>query len=152
MTDTALALARRYCGWHVVPDEIDDIVIDGPGGPLLVLPTLNLEQLLSVTEDGVSVDLSDISWSRRGLLRKKDGRPWTAAMGGIVVRAVHGYCDAADFDQAVSIIAASLGSDRGDPGLIRKRIDDVEYQWAGSSDPLAAARPLLDKFRLEPQP
>lgn len=152
--DIARALARRYCGWHVSPVVTDEeITLDGPGHRLLALPTLALTALSSVVENGVELDLSTLTWSNTGLVAKRDGSPWTDQLAGITVTMSHGYASAIDFDQAVSIIAQSTSSaDRDDAAMIRKRIDDVEYQWSDAGGPLAAAQPLLDKFKLEPSP
>jgi len=152
-TDIARAIARRYCGWHVSPEDSVSVTIDGPGHRTLVLPTLHLVDLESVTEDGVELDLADLAWSERGLVVKRDGSFWTGSLGGIAVSMTHGYDTADDFDHAVAIIAGSAGSTaRSDASLVRKKVDDVEYQWSNIGDPLAGTAPMLDKFRLEPSP
>ena len=154
VTDTAraTAAARRYCGWHVTPVSADEeITLDGPGGRLLVLPTLQLTELSAVAENGVDLDLGDLSWSAGGLVAKRDGSYWTDQLGAITVTFSHGYASAPDFDHAVAVIADTIAAGRGDAGLIRKRIDDVEYQWAAAGDALAGTGALLDKFRLEPR-
>lgn len=155
VTDTAraTAAARNYCGWHVTPVSSDEeIVLDGPGGRLLVLPTLKLTELTSVAEDGVELDLADLSWSATGLVAKRNGAYWTSQLGGIAVTFSHGYATAPDFDHAIAVMAEAIASGRGDAALIRKRVDDVEYQWASTADPMAGTAALLDKFRLEPRP
>lgn len=146
----ATAAARNYCGWHVTPVASDEeIVLDGPGGRLLVLPTLNLTELTAISEDGVALDLADLTWSTRGLVAKRDGSYWTGQFGGIAVTFSHGYASAPDFDHAVDVMAETIASQRDDAALIRKRVDDVEYQWATGSDPLAGTAALLSKYRLE---
>ena len=152
VTDTAraTAAARSYCGWHVTPVASDEeIVLDGPGGRLLVLPTLKLTELTAVTEDGVELDLADLTWSGTGLVAKRNGTYWTSQLGGIAVTFSHGYASAPDFDHAVAVIAETIASGRDDAALIRKRVDDVEYQWASGADPLAGTAGLLDRYRLE---
>ena len=53
-----LGAARRFCGWHVTPVQTDtDRVLDGPGSRLLRLPTLRLNALTAVTEDGTELDM-----------------------------------------------------------------------------------------------
>lgn len=152
VTDTAraTAAARSYCGWHVTPVSADEeIVLDGPGSRILVLPTLKLTELTSVAENGVELDLADLSWSATGLVAKRDGSYWTDQFGAIAVTFSHGYASAPDFDHAVAVIAEAIASGRGDAALVRKRVDDVEYQWASGADSLAGTAGLLDKFRLE---
>jgi hypothetical protein len=126
----ALAVARRYCGWHVNP-VLDDQVLtmDGPGAPLLVLPTLNLVKCSKIVEQGVEADLTYVQISARGLARKLFGFPapagdsawwywaetlprstyllapiesyWAGGYGAIEVTMSHGYEDAPDWQSAV---------------------------------------------------
>ena len=101
----SLAEVRRWCGWHVTPEREDILTIDGPGGRLLRLPTLNLVELGAVTEEGSEVDLADLEWSRTGVVSKTSGVYWTSRLGGIAVTMTHGFDDAPDFEAAVLSIA-----------------------------------------------
>lgn len=149
----ARAAAQRYCGWHVTPVETTQVVVNGPGGPLLTVPTLKLVQLLSITEDGVSVNLSTVEWSPAGLIRKKSGANWTSALGGVVVSMTHGYDLAEDFEQAVELIDSTIVlSGRDDAAMTGKRVGDVEYQWSVTLSGVGSAATLLDKFRLPGAP
>jgi hypothetical protein len=72
----ALKACRTYCGWHVTPVLTDDeVTLDGPGAPLLILPTMRLVELTAMTEQGVDVDLSFVYASARGSVRKMVGYP-----------------------------------------------------------------------------
>ncbi len=149
MAEPGLAAAQRYCGWHVAPEDITEVMLDGPGGPLLALPTLHLVKILSIVEDGQPVAVSDVQWSRNGTVRKKSGQPWTSALGGITVKMAHGYEQADDFDQAVALIDAALASTiRDDPSMTSKKVADVEYAWSVTLSGIAPAAPLLDKYKL----
>lgn len=130
--DAALAVAQRYCGWPVQLVTNDDVVLDGPGGKTLSLPTLHLVELTAVTEDGVALDLADLRWSKLGLVRKRGFGWWSCGLGAIEVTMTHGYTDAPDFDYAVEQIAAAMVAAglRDDPALLGKRVDDVEYNWS----------------------
>lgn len=76
----SLKACRTYCGWYVTPVVTDDVVtLDGPGAPLLVLPTMRLVDLTALTEGGADVDLSFVSWSARGTVRKNVGYPVNTA-------------------------------------------------------------------------
>ena len=68
----ALAAARRWCGWTVSPVATDvEVTVDGPGGPVLTLPTRNLIEVSAVSENGVDVDVSTLDISRtKGTVRK----------------------------------------------------------------------------------
>ena len=136
----ALAAARRYCGWTVSPVATDvEVTVDGPGGPVLTLPTRNLIEVSAVSENGVDVDVSTLDISRtKGTVRKYPYGSWTARDGGIAVTMTHGLteAEAADWRRAVLRLADLMSLDtsssglRDDPALVRKRVDDVEYQWS----------------------
>ena len=146
--NAALSAARRYCGWHVTPvKENHQLVLDGPGGPLLVLPTLNLGELTSLTEDGDNVDLDEVRWSRRGLVRKKSGGLWTCHFSAIEVTITHGFteADAADWRSAVlsAVDRISLGT-----GGAPRVIGPFQYEAEGTP----AEQAILDLYRLEKAP
>lgn len=134
--DAVLAAARRWCGWHVSPVRTNEVLdLDGPGGHVLSLPTLNLISVSAVTELGVALDVSTLDRSRRkGTLTKRFGC-WTCRDGQIVATVTHGYteAEAADWRQAVIDVVGTRSlsqvttRDSGD--MKRKRIDDVEYEW-----------------------
>lgn len=132
--DTVLAAARRYCGWHVSPVKADDVIdMDGPGGRVLSLPTLNLLAVASVTEHGVAVSPTQLDRSRRkGTLTKPFGC-WTSRDGAIVATVSHGFTEdeAKDWRRAVITMVDkwSQVSSRDGGDMKRKRVDDVEYEW-----------------------
>lgn len=135
----ALAAARRYCGWTVSPIVTEEITVDGPGGNLLALPTRNLLEVCDVIENGADLDTANLDVSRiKGTVEKYPRAPWTSRAGAITVTMTHGYPEdqAADWRRAVLRLADLMSLDssasglRDDPNLVRKRVDDVEYQWA----------------------
>lgn len=157
--DGALVAARRFCGWHVSPVKTDDVLeVDGPGGRVLSLPTLNLSSVTSVTELGSAVDVTKLDRSRRkGTLTKRSGW-WTCRDGAISATITHGFTEAEAADWRAAIIelvdersrdASLRDSDR----MARKRVDDVEYQWfatvISTNDELAAK---FAQFRILPSP
>lgn len=158
----ALHAVRRYCGWRVTPVGVETITVDGPGGRLLSLPTLQLVELQSVTEEGVELDLAGLSVSKAGLVRKKSGARWSHRYGAITVRMSHGYDDAWDWQSAVLELidrtAGAVGAVVGNSGpMIEKKIDDVAYRWMNSvGDPGNQAmfemlnKALIDPYRIEP--
>lgn len=161
LLDAAVKAVRTYCGWHVTPVQTaTGLVIDGPGSRLLSLPTLQLVQLQSITEDGTTLDVDDLHCSAAGLVRKKSGRCWSRNYGSIVVTMQHGYDDASDWQSAVLEFVDRMsempGTAVGNSGpLSRKRIDDVEYQWAlsvGGNSGLfdLINHTLVDPYRLDP--
>ncbi|MCV7358484.1 hypothetical protein [Mycolicibacterium fluoranthenivorans] len=147
-----IAAARRYCGWHVSPViDDDEITLDGPGGRLLTLPTLRLDELTKLTEDGIDLVLADLEISGKGMVRKRSGAYWTCRFSGLVVKMTHGFDDADDFNAAVLswIDRSSMASVGGRPTVVGPFQYPSEAMAAGSafSD---VERSLLDKYRLEP--
>jgi len=136
----ALAGARRYCGWTVSPVATAvTVTVDGPGGQVLALPTRNLIEVTAVTENGTALEVADLDVSRvKGTVEKYPRARWTSRNGGISVTMTHGLteAEAADWRRAVLRLADLMSLDtsasglRDDPALVRKRVDDVEYQWA----------------------
>lgn len=158
---SALSLARRYCGWHVTPVKTDSLVtLDGPGGPLLVLPTLRLVQLTALTEDGIPADVEQVSTSVRGLLRKKSGYTgggpgvagwWSDQLGGIEVSMVHGFTDAPEWQSAVLSYIDRTSLAVGGGG--REVVGPFQFSEATTVDGSVftpAEQLLLDLYRLEP--
>jgi hypothetical protein len=150
---SALAAARRFCGWHVTPVRITQAVtVDGPGSRLLVLPTLRLTELTEIIEDGVAVDVDSLEWSSRGLVRKSGQGCWTGRFGGIVATMSHGFDAATDWQTAVLSLADrwSEMSTGGEPTVVGP------FQWptrevAGAAF-TATERYILDMYALEPAP
>ena len=162
--DSTLSAARRYCGWHVSPVRTDDPVeMDGPGGRVLSLPTLNLISVASVTELGATVDVTRLDRSRRkGTLTKRYGC-WSRRDGAITATITHGFTEeeAADWRAAILAVVGerSLADSRDDsarrddPRLATKKVDDVQYNWFDtllSTDEELAAK--FSQFRILPGP
>ena len=158
---SALAAARRYCGWHVNPVRVDDeVTVDGTGGWVLSLPTMNLLSVREVDEDGITWGPEELRISRtRGTVTKRSGGRWTAAYGAVTAVMTHGFtnAEAAEWRQGVlrltDLMARESSDQRDSAALIRKRVDDVEYQWAAtliSTDARLAA--LFSAYRILPSP
>lgn len=157
----ALAAARKYCGWHVMPSLVGHVVtVDGSNDAVLPLPTLSLTTLTSVVEDGVTLSVPDLVWSTGRTLRKRSGVRWTWKYGAVVVTMTHGFTTVPDWDAAVLAMidemSLSVGSGSGGSGGVkRNRVDDVEREWFTAVTGAAAAAAtsvagLLDQYRLTP--
>lgn len=160
LLSVGLNTARRYCGWHVTPVVADDVVtLDGPGSPLLVLPTMRLVSLTTVVEEGTTADLTYVEWSARGLLRKRAGYAggeyglgycWTNRFAGLTVTMDHGFVDAPEWQSAVlsfidrTSLAASVGG-RETVGPFSFPVTTVIAGTAFTDTEKA----LLDLYRLE---
>lgn len=154
--DAALAAARRYCGWYVSPVQTDvDITLDGPGGRVLSLPTLNLLSVSSVDDDGIAYVTADLRASRRGLVTKRQRGHWSPHYGSITATITHGLTEAEAADWRAAIVkivdAWARTSQRDGIDMKRKRVDDVEYEWFDhliSTDQELAT--YLSSFRILP--
>lgn len=145
-----LAAARRFCGWHITPEREDLVTIDGPGGRLLVLPTLHLVTLTEVTEDGDDVDVADLYVSARGLVQKKSRGCWSTHYGAITVTMTHGFAEAPDFESAVLswIDRASFAASGGRARVVGPFQWETESLAVGSTF-TAGEQALLEQYRLE---
>lgn len=147
------AAIRRYCGWHVVPEQDDVLTVDGPGGRLLSLPTLNLVSVASVVEDGIALAPTDYRWSSDGSVVKNGY--WSPDFRSIVATIKHGY----DFDDAADVVGVALAvatRQLSSPtGATREQAGQVSVSWAvtapgvsGGIALLAHERDVLDHFRV----
>lgn len=148
----ALADARTFCGWHVTPVRQSTMTLDGPGSPLLVLPTLRMINLVSVTEDDAALDVSALAWSSRGLVRKKSGACWSGQFSSITVVFEHGFdeADAAGWRRAVlsCVDRRSLDLGGGQP----TRVGPFEFGSSAAGMFSQAEQEALEMFRLEKAP
>lgn len=152
----ALAVARRYCGWHVTPERQDtDVTLDGPGGHMLVLPTLRLKSIDALAENDSVIDVADLRVSARGLVRKKSGGFWSCEFGALVITMTHGFDEAPDFNAAVlSLIdRTSKVIAGGDEPTV---IGPFQYPAATREEVgsvfSTAERCIFDLYALEPSP
>lgn len=94
--DRAVAYIRREAGWHIFPIAVDTLTLDGEGGHVLTLPSLRVEDISEIIENGTPLDPSAYEWSADGDVKRVRGC-WTTRWRGITVTLTHGY-DPADVD------------------------------------------------------
>jgi hypothetical protein len=84
---------RAFCGWHVSQETVTAQVQPVLTGYLrtLWLPTLWLQSITSITENGVVLDPSVYAWRRSGKIVRASGYYWSTYADGVVVSYVHGY-------------------------------------------------------------
>ncbi|MCT7366501.1 hypothetical protein A7G45_26955 [Mycolicibacterium llatzerense] len=162
LLDAALSAARRWCGWWVTPVQTGVTVeVDGPGGRVLSLPTLNLIALTAVSECGVALDVTKLDKSKRkGTVEKYPYGCWSSRAGAISVTMTHGFTEdeAADWRRAVLRLADMMDREerftqRSGGDMIEKRIDDVTYKWAvGIISADERLRALFSNYRILPSP
>lgn len=147
---------RRYCGWHISPVVTETVTVDGPGGRLLSLPSLNVTAVASITQ-GESALVADDNyrWSADGSVKCTSGR-WTEEFRDITVTFTHGYDseDVADVNQVVLAVAARHMA--SPTGATREQTLAASVSWAltgpgvsGGIALLAHERDVLAPYRIE---
>ena len=149
----ASAAIRRYCRWHVAPVITETMTLDGPGGSLLRLPTLHLVEITSLTERGTALDVDDLEWSHRGMVRRRNGC-WTDRFRGIVAVVEHGFDDADDIKQIVqqvvaNAIASPLGATSESAGALSVSWSTTAPGVSGGLSLLERDLATLSMYRLE---
>jgi hypothetical protein len=149
--EIALAAVRHYCGWHITPVLTEDIILDGPGGKLLTLPTLNVKAVNSVTELGSLIPAGDLTWSANGRLVKRSAQTWTDEFRGITVNITHGYDSLPDLETVVLSSIERGGFSAG--GSMVEAIGPFKYGAVSASEAgpsfTMSERFILDRYRLE---
>lgn len=156
--DLALVLAsgavRAYCGWELAR-ETATFQVDGTGGTVLTLPTL---ELIDVTEIRINDEQQDlglpvtdydrITWWRKGQLYRHAGWP---ASSVIEVDCLHGYDPVPDLIKLVTLDLASR-TIANPEGLVAATVGQVSKTWAqpssGSQTMSALHERLLDRYTL----
>lgn len=153
----AQAAVRRYCGWHIAPDYTQTLTLDGPGGRHLWLPSLHVNDVTSVTNEGAEVDLVDgVDWSKTGYLELRSGC-WTRRPRQIVVTLDHGFAEIPDelVEIVVSIASRAASSPAGaveeSTGPFRAKWSAVAPGVAGGLALLQHERDILDLYKLPPR-
>lgn len=168
MLDTALVVARRECGWNVSPVVRVTAILDGPGSRMLFVPSRKIVSLVSVTENGTSLNTADLTWSAGGppgllerpaVIRKRNRGWWSDDYQSVEVVMDSGYteAEAPDWRQAilsmVDQIASLSSTGRGDSDLVSKKVDDVTYTYGNPYAGMAQAAifgmsSIFDDYRL----
>lgn len=145
---------RREAGWHIGPVvEGHSVTLDGPGGPTLPLPTQRLQELVSVTELGVSLDVDALDWSEIGLVQRTDCRSWTNRYRKIVVVMDHGYDELAQLQfLTCSLVARGLaspmGATREQAGAMSINWGTVQQGVSGGMIPTDYEREVMNSYKL----
>lgn len=137
----AVASVRRHCGWHVSPPREDDFILDGRGGHIQRLPTLNVVEVSRVLDGGQELAYrTDYRWSQMGLLERMHGS-WSRHYRDIEVTATHGHQDVPDIIAMIlSVIARTMASPMG---ATREQAGAMSVVWANTSPGVAGGMVLL---------
>ncbi|WP_280393219.1 hypothetical protein [Nocardia wallacei] len=141
---------RDYCGWHIAPAVDETFTVDGSGGTVLQLPTLQLNSVTSVTECGVPLDADAYEWSVDGSLRHRWGPWWTNRYRGVVAVVNHGYATVPEnivsvvLDAASSAISTPVGETAEQP----ETMGPFTFGGRGGVVLTTAQRRVLDRYKL----
>lgn len=127
LIDAAVAAIRSYCRWHVAPRVIEEIVLDGPGGVDLYVPTLRLMDIVSIDNAGVDIPVDTVDFSRDGIVELHRGA-WSNRLGKIKLTVDHGYDDAHELTQLANTIAARAAVSPN--GVTGEANDGVSIQFS----------------------
>lgn len=141
---------RRYCGWHVAPVIDDTLILDGSGSGTLFIPSLQVEDISSVTNDGTPIDVDALEWSAGGYLRAPAGRVWTDRLRGVRIQILHGYDEASDVAEIIRAIAARAAS--APDGYIREQAGTVSLAPSMTAPNVAGGVVLMDHERKQLDP
>jgi hypothetical protein len=95
----ALQEVRNYCNWHVSPSRTETLTLNGPGETILYLPSKHVTAVTQIVEDGVTLDISALSWSEHGEVIKpvvnnsQWNKLWVNKFRSIAVTLTHGFSE-----------------------------------------------------------
>lgn len=143
---------RNYCGWHVFPVVDRVIVLDGNGASEIILPTLRIENIVGVVENGVTLTATDYEWSRAGMLRRSNYHRWTTRYRALTVSLRDGFNRADDLVATVYSLAARAAS--SPQGAVQDSAGPFSFSAAqlssgvgGGLGLFAHERAVLDRYR-----
>jgi hypothetical protein len=159
MLAAASNMIRRYCGWHIYPSVEFDLVMDGPGGSVLQLPSRYLTDVTSITEGGLLTDSSAYRWSQLGEVERAQpywmsGRWinwWPLGYRSVEVAFTSGY-DEAPPELATMVLGMTARALSSPTGATREQAGQVSVQYALSSQHAAGGLALManDLEQLDP--
>lgn len=126
-------LLRNVCGWHVAPVVDEVLTLDGNGTSRIALPSKRVEDVTSVTVDGlVLLSGRDYRWSADGWITRVGG-VWPDVERSIVVSLRHGFDFAPELEQVLEALVARMALS---PSGIEKSesVGPFRTEYAVSSD------------------
>lgn len=143
---------RSYCQWHVAPLLEETWRLDGTGSSVVHLPTLALQELVTVNVKGREIPVAACAWSNAGMIQLPEATP--REFGAVTVTAWHGFENATDIGGIVKSIKDR--AEKMPAGVVRKQIGDVGLTYGSLSDRGIALftreKQALDPYRLEASP
>lgn len=141
--NAATQAIRNECGWHVAPIITETLVLDGTGGPDLLVPSLRVRSLSRVVNDGTVIDPSEVKFSRRaGVLTLRSG--WSREVGSIEIEMTHGYTNEEVADVAGLIVTLTQRAAAGARGVAQQSIGPASVKYGTGRDGAPLAVPLME--------
>jgi hypothetical protein len=149
--DAAVAIVQSYCGWMIAPPATTSVDVWSRDGYTLVLPTLYLTAVNSITQNGVSIPTSNVTFETYGTVRAVSGvlsatKVYFLRQYKVTVNFTHGYDDWPAVVKDVILLCAqrSLTDTRGvvprvtgGPKFIENRGPRLEVDDKSRLDPYA---------------
>lgn len=168
-TDRALAAVRAYVGWHLAPATSETLTLDGPGAPVLLLPTLRVTELASITEEGNLVAEDSYEWSATGVVRRRRTGPtlygsstyfgpsWTSRFRGLEVTLTHGYDVMPPEVSSIVDRLAARALEGSTGSAVLTQVGQVAYATGEDGLPVTDTlssldRGVLDRYKLPARP
>jgi len=135
---------RTLCGWHIAPSVEEVLTVDGPGGRVLILPTLWVTAITAIVDDGVTLPATNAyTWGVSGVVRRIDGGFWSTKQRAIAVSLSHGYpaCPPAVRREVARVAAAPAG---GPVALTSGQLGQLQVSYGAPSIDV----PAIASYRL----
>lgn len=138
-----------YCEWHVAPRRTETLILDGTGSRLLQLPSLKVNDVISVRHLGDLMDPDLYDWSATGQIELRHPQDrWTHRYRGIEVEIDHGY-ENIPSDLASVIVGLVVRATASPMGETMIRVGDRQSHYGGvGTMPLDAEYRVLDRYRV----
>lgn len=147
----AEALVRKYCGWHIAPVIIEDLVLDGTGTSSLFIKSLRVVNVHSAEVSGTVLDPTTLEWSEAGYLRTSG--VWPDKLRAVKLKVEHGFDYVPDVAAIVRAIAARASA--SPTGVVREQAGAVSIGFSLTAPGVSGGvvlmdheRRMLDKYRL----
>lgn len=132
---------RTECGWHVAPVITETLVLDGGGGPGLLLPSQRVRTIDLVKNDGDDVT-ADVKFSRRtGVATLASG--WSCDVGSIEITLTHGY-ELTEVADIAALIVTLTKRAAASSAFIQQSVGSASVRLGTARDGAALGVPLLE--------
>jgi len=136
----AEAAVRKYCGWHIAPVVIQDLVLDGTGKASLFVKSLRLLDVTAATVDGTVLDVSTLEWSEAGYLRIPGA--WPDKLRSVRLTIEHGFDEVPDVVSVIRSIAARASA--SPTGVVREQAGAVSISMSQVAPGVSGGVVLMD--------